>query len=77
MSIGWLDTLLAKTLHRSLNNDTSLAVSTFKDWPFYLLRNNNDVVIQRKFYITLLYVFYFCAWIVLYYSVQSVHINSL
>ena len=77
MSIGWLDTLLAKTLHRSLNNDTSLAVPTFKDWPFYLLRNNNDVVIQRKFYITLLYVFYFCAWIVLYYSVQSVHINSL
>ena len=43
-------TLLAKTLHCSLNNNTSLVVLTFKDWPFYLLRNNNDVVIQTKFY---------------------------
>ena len=68
-------TLLAKTLYSSLNNDTSLVVLTFKDWPFYLLRNNNDVVIQRKFSITLSTVcLYFCAWIVLYYSVQSVHI---
>ena len=68
-------TLLAKTLYCSLNNDTSLVVLTFKDWPFYLLRNNNDVVIQRKFSITLSTVcLYFCAWIVLYYSVQSVHI---
>ena len=48
--------LLAKTLHGTLNNDTSLAVLTFDDWPFYLLRNNSDVVIQRKFYTTLLYV---------------------
>ena len=50
MSIGLLNTLLAKTLHGSLNNDISLVVLTFKGWFFYLLRNNNDVVIQRKFY---------------------------
>ena len=31
MSIGQLDTLLAKTLHGSLNNDISLAVLSFKE----------------------------------------------
>ena len=31
MSIGRLDTLLAKTWLGSLNNDTSLAVLTFKE----------------------------------------------
>ena len=56
MSIGQLGTLLVKTLH-----DTSLALLTFKDWPFYLLRNNNDVVIQRKFYITL--ILYVCIFV--------------
>ena len=44
------------SLNKILHNDTSLAVQTFKDWPFYLLRNNSDGVIQREVYTTLLYV---------------------